>query len=122
GNAAGPHAECPAGIALAVHAGRLEHRRMHHPRAQNLHPPRSLAARAAAAVAYRAADVHFRRRFGEGEITGAKARGSLAEEAIREIRERGLEIHEADAFVHRHAFDLREHRRMRRVEEIAAIY
>ena len=47
-------------------------------------------------------------------------RGLLGEEAAREMAQRGLQVHERDALVHREAFDLLEHRGVRGVERIAA--
>ena len=43
------------------------------------------------------------------------------EEALGERVQRALEIAEADALVDDEAFDLREHRRVRRVEVVAAV-
>jgi hypothetical protein len=38
------------------------------------------------------------------------------------VGERGLEVHERDPLVDREPLDLREHRRVRRVEEVAAVH
>ncbi len=68
-------------------------------------------------------DVHLGRWLGEREEGRPESRAPRrAVEAPRKVRERGLEIGKADPLVHREPFDLREHRRVRRVEEIAAIH
>ncbi len=95
---------------------------MHEAGAEDLDPAGALARGAARAVAHAARHVHLRRRLGEREIARPEARLRLAEEAIREMRERGFQIDEGDPFIDRHPFELREHRRVRRVEEIAAVH
>ena len=62
----------------------------------------------------------------DGSVYGKEARPEPrldvgVEELLRERVERALEIAEADALVDDQPFDLREHRRVRRVEVVAAI-
>src|SRR6185503_11417193 len=116
-----PHAERPAGVLLAVDAGRVEHRGMYHAGAEDFDPPRALARRAPDAAADAALHVHLGRGLGEREVGRAEASARRAEEALREDVERGLEVDEADAFVDAEPFDLLERRRMRGVEWILAI-
>ena len=123
GDARRAHAECPSRVSLAVDAGGLEHVRMHHAGSEDLHPSGALAAGAPAA----------RHRAGtrtsisaDGSVNGKKlgrkrVRVVAPKKRSREVRERRLEVDEADSLVDRESFDLREHRRVRRVEEIAAI-
>src|SRR5262245_44781082 len=94
---------------------------MHHPRPEDLDPPRSLARRATGPTANPALYVHLGRGFGEREERWTEARARRAEEPARELVQRRLEVYEADALVHAQAFDLHEGRRVRRIEEIAAI-
>src|SRR2546430_6363596 len=58
----GAHAPGEAGVALAVQAAVLEHRGVHEPRAENLHPAGLLARGAPHAVTDLALHVHLRRR------------------------------------------------------------
>ena len=62
------HAECKAGVFVAVDAKILQHFRMHHAAAQDLHPAGMFADAAAAAAADAAIDVHFRAGLGERKI------------------------------------------------------
>src|SRR5687767_12067819 len=73
-------------------------------------------------AAHAALHVELRRWLGEREVAGPEARRSVAEEAPREVRERCLQVHEAHTLVDRQPFELGEHGRMRRVEEVAAIH
>src|SRR5688572_21886817 len=92
---------------------------MHHSAAENLRPSRSFADRTACALAELALHIHLGRGFREGEIARAKACLRRAKEATRKVVEHRLEVHEADTLVHAEPLDLGEHRRVRRVEEIA---
>ena len=74
------------------------------------------------AAADAALHVHLGGRLGEREERRAEARARRAEESLGEPIQRRLEIDEADAFVDAEPFDLRERRRVRRVEEVAAIH
>src|SRR6185437_8888079 len=102
--------ECPAGVLLAVHAGSIEHVRVHHSGAQDFHPPGALARRATRPLAETALDVHLGRRLRERKIAWPESGACRTEESRREMRERGLEIDEADSFVNGESLDLREHR------------
>src|SRR5256885_4319021 len=121
GERAGPLPNPPPGVAITIEARRIYHRRMHHSRAEYFHPARSLAARAAGAVTELALDIHFGRGFSEREITGTETSFRFAEESVGKMSERRLEIDEAHALVDCQSFDLREHGRVRGVEEIAAV-
>ena len=65
-----PHPEGPAGVALRIEMHVLEHRLVHHPAAEDLHPARSLARGTAAPVAELALDVHLGGWLGEGKNEG----------------------------------------------------
>src|SRR5204863_8408989 len=106
GDAGRAHSECPASVALTIQPCRIDHRRMHHPRAEYLHPAGPLAARAAGSVTDLALHIHLGRRFGEWEITRPEARFGFAEESVGEMRQSRLEIDEADSFVDCQSFDL----------------
>ena len=56
-----------------------------------------------------------------GKKLGRKRVRAGAEEAAREVGQGRLEVHEADPFVDGEPFDLREHRRVRRIEEVATV-
>ena len=56
-----------------------------------------------------------------GKYDGRKRVRDAPKNPLGETVERRLEIDEADAFVDAESFDLRERRRVRRVEEVAAI-
>ena len=117
-----PHAEREAGVALRVDAALLEHARMHHAAAENLHPAGALAGTAAGAMTELALHVHLRRRLGEREERGAEAhRGGRREEAARKVSQRRLEVDEGDALVDGESLDLFERRGVRRIERVAAI-
>ena len=58
----------------------------------------------------------------EGIRAAIEARAGRAEESRGEMRERRLEIDEADSLIHRESFDLCEHRRVTRVEWIETIH
>src|SRR5688572_4626728 len=115
------HAEGPPGVAVAIEAGGVDYRRMHHSRPEYLHPAGALAAGAAGSVTELALHVHLRRGLREREVARPEARLRLAEESVGEMSQRRLEIDEADAFIDCQAFNLGEHRRVRGVEEIAAV-
>src|SRR3984893_8986333 len=120
-NAGRTHAERPAGVAVAIESGGVQNGWMHHSRPEYLHPAGALAARAAGPVTQLALNVHLGRRLSEREIAWPEARFRLAEEPVGEMGQRRLEIDEAYPLVDRQAFDLREHRRVRCVEEIPAV-
>src|SRR5579864_7518334 len=94
---------------------------MHHAGAKNFHPPGSLAGGTTGALAQRTLDIHFRGRLGEREKTWPEARTRRAKKTLREVRERRLQINKADPLIDAQPLDLREHRRVRRVEEITTI-
>src|SRR5258706_1491246 len=94
---------------------------MHNARAKNFHPAGALTARAAGSVTELALDVHFRRGLRDREIAGAEPRLRLSEEAVGEMGQSRFQIDETDTFVDRQSLDLGEHRRVGRIEEIAAI-
>src|SRR2546423_9947095 len=94
---------------------------MYHSGAEDLHPASSFTARAAGAVTELALHVHFCRRLGEREVARPETRSGFAEEFVGEVRQSRLEVDEADSFIDRQPLDLREHRRVRGVEEIATV-
>src|SRR5438105_391771 len=120
-DASGAHAECPAGVTITVESGCIHDRWMNHPRAQYLHPAGSLTARTTRAMTELAFYVHLSRRFGEREVARPNSRVRLAEESVGEVGQRRFEIHKADSFVDRESLDLCEHRRVGRVEKVAAV-
>src|SRR5689334_16848148 len=94
---------------------------MNHARSENFHPSCVLAARASSAVAELALDIHFSRWLGEWKEARTESCFCFSKETIREIHQRGFQVDEADSFVDGESFYLCEHRRVRCVEEIAAI-
>src|SRR6266536_1910773 len=116
-----PHPKRPARVALAVDTRRVQHRRMNHSRPENLHPSGVLAARAAGSMTQRALNVHLGGWLSEREVAWSEARSRLAEELLRETRQRHLQIYDANPLVDRQPLDLGEHGSVRRIKEIAAI-
>src|SRR6266478_8884822 len=94
---------------------------MHHSRAEYLHPACALAAGTTRAVAKLAFDIHLGRGLREREVARTEASLRLAEEPVGEVGQRRLEIDKAHSFIDSQSFDLREHRRVRSVEEIPAV-
>src|SRR5215831_758249 len=116
------HPEREAGVLVGVVADVFEEHRMHHAAAEDLHPSGLLAQPAALPVAALTLDVHLGGGLGVWEEARAKTRLDLAvEEALRERVQRALEVRQTDALVDDEALDLREHRRMSRVEVVAAV-
>src|ERR1700693_5283735 len=105
-----PHAERPAGVAVAIESGRSHYGRMHHSGAEYLHPAGALAASASGAVTELTLHVHLGGRLREWEVARPEPGLRFSEESIGEVRQRSLEIYEAHAFIERETFDLREHR------------
>ena len=96
---------------------------MHHAGPEDLHPPGLLARGAADAPADLALHVHFGRGLGERKERRPEPDTRVGgEEAAGERREGRLEVDEGDPLVHGEAFDLLEHRRVGRVERVAAIH
>ena len=95
---------------------------MHHAGAEDFHPAGLLAGRAAGAAADLTLHVHLGGRLGERKERRAEAhlRGRR-EDTPSECRQRRLEVDECDAFIDCEAFNLLEHRRVRRVERISAV-
>src|SRR3954454_19013035 len=127
-----PHAEREALHEIRVIAVRLDEAEdvgIHHPRAQDLDPARSLADRVpravrelARATAVKARDVDLDARFREREEAGAKSRAALgAEDGAGELIQRPLEVRERDRLRDRQALDLVEDRAVGRVERVAAV-
>src|SRR5476651_1498456 len=112
-----------AGVFLRVVAHRLEHRRVDHAAAEDFDPAALLAHRAADAVARPAADVHFgaRLRVREEARTEPQPR-LLAEHVAREGEQRPLQVRQRDPFADDEPFHLREHRRVRQIQIVAAVH
>src|SRR3990170_5010117 len=117
----GAHPERPARIPLALDSGRFENRWMNHPRAEYLHPAGALAAGTAGSVTQLALDIHLGGGLGERKEARPEPRLRLAEQPVGEIGEGRLQIDEGDSFVYGEPFDLCEHRRVRRVEEVPPV-
>src|SRR5215216_3896376 len=65
GDSMRPHPKGPSGVALGIDPRVLEHRRMHHPAAEDFHPAGAFAGRTPGPMAQLAFHVHLRGRFGE---------------------------------------------------------
>ena len=103
-------AEGEARVPLRVVADMLEHVRIDHASAEDLHP----------AVAPR--DVNLDARLGERKEARAQADLAVgAEELLRQMVERALEVRERDALVDQEPFDLLEVRGVRGVLRVAAV-
>src|SRR3989442_2665887 len=112
-----------AGVALGIVADRFEHRRVHHAAAAHLDPAGLLAHRAARAVALPATQIDFGARLGVGEETRPEPHTRLRRKHLtREREERTLEIRERNPFADHERLDLRERRRVRQVEIVAAVH
>ena len=84
--------------------------------------PSPLQTRQPRAAAQEARDVELDARLGEREVVRAQADLAVGpEERAREVLERALEVRQREAAVDREALDLLEHRRVRRVERVAAV-
>src|SRR5688500_19108769 len=94
---------------------------MNHSGADDLHPPCAFAARTARAVTQLALDVHLGRRLREREKARTETCLRFAEQPVREMSECRFQIDERHPLVDGEAFDLREHRRVRCIEEVATI-
>src|SRR5690606_31605107 len=100
------HSAGPSAPALRIEPTIAEHRLVHHSATEDLHPAGSLAGATTAAAAEQAADIHLSRRLGEREERRPEAHpGALAQELPCEVRERGLEVDEADPLVDSETLD-----------------
>ncbi len=73
-------------------------------------------------VARRAADVELGARLGVGEEARPEAHPAFrSEELVHERGQRALQIGQRDVLADDEAFDLREHRRVREIEVVAAV-
>ena len=91
--------------------------RMHHARcrALSIHPV-PLQMRQPLPPARRAGNIHLCGRLREREVAGAKARLRLRTvQDFQKMIENALQMSERDSLIHHEAFELVEHRRMRRV-------
>src|SRR5215203_3333879 len=84
-NAARPHAECPTRVFLRVDTNGVEHIRMNHARAENLHPSRVFARGTAGSVTQLALDVHLSRGLSEREEARPETCACFAEQLVREM-------------------------------------
>src|SRR3546814_1936873 len=89
---------------------------VNHAGAQHFHP--SLRpANDALPLLHRITDIDLHRRFSEGEITGPQTKNDVVtlKKCLQKGFQRPFEMAQIDALVDDKAFDLMEHRRMRRV-------
>ena len=107
--------------ALLIH--RLEHRRVHHPAAQQLNPSRVLALPAALPAAEDARDLHIRTRLRERKERRKEPRlHRRTEERLHRMIQRALQIAERDVRIHAQPLHLVKHRRVRRIGGIVAVH
>src|SRR5215475_3748753 len=116
------HAERPARVFLRIVADVLQHLRMHHPAPEDLEPAGLLAHPAAIAVTGEAQHVHLGRGLREREEGRPEADPRARPEHLaREQLERPLEVGHRDTVIDRQPLHLVEHRRMRHVDDVAAV-
>ena len=96
--------------------------RIHHAAAQHFDPAAALAKRASLAAALEATDLHVSAGFGEGKEGRVKARAhARAKHRLHGMIKRAFQVAEGDVGVHRQAFDLMEHRRVRGIGRIVPV-
>ena len=118
-----PMPKAKPGVALGVDAARRQHVRVDHPAAEDLEPALAAAEPATLAAAQAAAHVHLGRRLREREEVRAQPDAAVrAEHLAHEVLERALEIAERDALVDDEPLDLREHRQVAGVGDVAAVH
>ncbi len=101
GNALDTHTEGITAVHLAVDAAGVEYIGIDHAAAQNLYPTGVFAEGAPFTAADVARDVHFGRRFGEGEVGGAEPYLSFAAEHLFGKVEQSLfQVGKGDVFIY----------------------
>ena len=100
-------------IARGIDARHIQHPGIDHAAAENLHPVGAFADAQHAAFTG-AADIHFRRRFGEREIARAESHRQIGhlEEGFGEIDQAAFEMAHMSVLIDHQPLDLMEHRRM----------
>lgn len=103
------HTEGETGVLVAIYPTCLQDIGVDHTAAKDFEPAGAFADVAALAAADIARDIHLGRRFGKGEVGGAKANlGLFAEHFFGEIEEGLFEVGESHLLVHIEGFDLME--------------
>lgn len=117
------HAERESGVARGIYAARFKHIGIDHSASEDFHPSGVLAERASFASAEIAADVHFGRRFSEGEEAGSETYlGFGSEHLAGEVEESLVQVGEGDVLVDIEGFDLMEEAMRARGDGFVAVY
>src|SRR3990172_4779731 len=122
GDALDPHAKGKTGVALRIVTDGLQYLRVDHAGAEDLDPAGAGAGAAALAAAEEAVDAELHAGVDEREVVAAERRPALRpEDAPGEVRQRALEVAQADPLVDHQPLHLDHHPFMGRVRGLVAV-